>query len=99
LPIPLPCDEEEGNVSSNREFSEPEVVQAAEARGPQGPLEPLGQLVGGLGGGIGIRKGFLTDELSFRGHEGMFDDEMDLGHAMGGHHLDGPSGGPGRKAL
>jgi hypothetical protein len=29
----------------------------------------------------------------------MFDDEMDLGHAMGGYHLDGPSGGPGRKAL
>ena len=33
----------------------------------------------------------LTDELTLRGHEGMLDDEMFLGHRMGSNHLDVPS--------
>ena len=66
-------------------------MRIAEARGPQGPLEPFGQFVGGLGGGIGIRKGFLTDEFALRRYKSVLDDEVFLGHRMGSNHLDVPS--------
>jgi len=32
-----------------------------------------------------------TDELALRGHQGMLDDEVFLGHRMGSNHPDGPS--------
>jgi len=47
-------------VTSNLEFRKPEVVEITEARGPKGTRKPFRQLVGRLGCGIGIGKGFLT---------------------------------------
>jgi hypothetical protein len=88
---PQPALQSERGPSSNREFNEPEVVQIAETCGPQSPFEPFGQLVGGFCVWIGVREGFLTDELALRGHEGVLDDEVFLGHRMGCHHLDFPS--------
>ena len=45
-------------------------MEITETRGPQGALEPLGQLVGRLGSRIAIRKGFLADDLAFWTDEG-----------------------------
>jgi len=63
-------------------------VQIAETRDPQRTLEPFGQLVGRLGGGISIRKGFLADKFAVRSYKGVLDDKVFLAHGVGCHHLD-----------
>jgi hypothetical protein len=59
-----PCDKKERDFSLNREFSKPKVMQIAEACGPQGTLEPSGQLVGGFRGSISVRKSLLPNDLA-----------------------------------